>query len=105
MEAYSTKAVASMTQAEINDEKLLDAFFEQLCEIGKWHTFWTSEAPKELIINPDIIQKLSRLDGFYQRQELRAEVTASAPVVRYFNLDFGIVTIIDDWDEKYLHFE
>lgn len=83
----------------------LDEFFAHINELGKWFTHYTSEEPKRLFINPEIIAKMSRVEGFYQRKELMGIVPAHAPIVRYFRLDCGVVTIVDDWEEKFLHYE
>jgi hypothetical protein len=83
----------------------LDRFFRELNEFGLIFHHYVGKAPSTLVINPDIVAGLSRVEGFYQRPELRAMVTASAPVVRYFKLDFGVVTLVDDWEEQFLHYE
>lgn len=94
-----------MVDKSVEAKQTLDKFFRHLNELGKWYTHYTSEVPKNLIINPDIVAAMSKVEGFYQRSELQASVTAFSPVVRYFKLDFGVVMLIDDWDEKFLHFE
>jgi hypothetical protein len=83
----------------------MDAFFKQIAELETHYTYWTNEVPKRLVINPDIIGKLARIPGFYQRPELQSEVTLHAPVVRYLKLANTVVTLQEDYDEKYLHFE
>ena len=83
----------------------LDDFFRRLTELGEWYTEQTGVVPNELAVNPDIIGKLSKIEGFYQRPELRGMVTAHAPVVRYMTLDFGVVMLVDDWSEDFLRFE
>lgn len=94
----------------MDDQELLDRFFTDLNQLMEDYMFWTEEKPKMLAINPGIVSKLSRLRGFYERPELRALVPAHAPVVRYFRLitsegEEVVVTLYDDWQEKYLHFE
>jgi len=66
---------------------------------------WASVLPKTLVINPEIIRALSKVIGFYQRQELKAEVTTYSPIVRYFKLTNTVVTIQEDFDELFFHFE
>ena len=83
----------------------LDDFFAHLNQLGKWYVHYTSETPRELYINPQIVAQMASVEGFYQRPELEGKVPAHAPVVRYFKLDFGIVMLVDDWEEKFLHFE
>lgn len=83
----------------------LDSFFLELNELGKWYTHFVGTPPTLLVINPDIVAALSRIEGFYQREELQAMVTAHAPVVRHFKLDGGIVRLVDDYEEKFLHFD
>jgi hypothetical protein len=83
----------------------LDMFFTQLKALSEAYVMWTSEAPKTLVINPDIVMQLSKVAGFYQRPELTAQVTAHSPIVRHFKLDFGVVLIREDWEEKFYHFE
>jgi hypothetical protein len=83
----------------------LATFFEQLLALESFFVDWTDEVPKLLVINPAIIGALAKVEGFYQRPELRAEVTMHAPVVRYIKLKYSIVTIQEDYDEIFLHFE
>lgn len=84
----------------------LEEFFGDVNRFGHDFIQWTDEVPKLLVINPDIIAKLSRLPGFYERPEVKnTEVTAHSPVIRRLNLDFSVVEIYEDWDEKFLHFE
>lgn len=83
----------------------LGEFFQHLNTLGHMFTHYTSEAPKSLFINPDIVGHMSRIEGFYQRPELGTEVSAHAPIIRYFKLEFGVVLIVEDWEEKFLHFE
>lgn len=89
--------------------KLMDDFFLNMLAQAVAFTHWVDGLPKLLIINPDIIGKLSRIKGFYERPELRALVPAHAPVVRYIRLvlpqEEVILKIIDDWDETFYHFE
>jgi hypothetical protein len=90
----------------LTDKEILQEFFDDLNRFGQDYIQWTKELPKTLVVNPDIIGKLSRLDGFYQREEIKnVEVTAASPVVRRMNLAFGIVFLDEDWDEKFMHFE
>jgi hypothetical protein len=90
----------------LTDKEILTEFFDDLNRFGQDYIQWTKELPKTLVVNPDIIGKLSRLDGFYQRDEIKnVEVTAASPVVRRMNLAFGIVFLDEDWDEKFMHFE
>lgn len=86
-------------------KQILDKFFSHLNELGKWYIHYTSEVPTRLIINPEIVAQMAKVEGFYQRPELQGKVTAYAPVVRYFVLDFGVVMLVDDYEEKFLHFE
>jgi hypothetical protein len=83
----------------------LDKFFAHLNELGKWYTYYTSEVPTKVIVNPDIVAQMAKVEGFFQRPELQGMVTAYAPVVRWLKLDFGMVLIVDDWSEKFLHYE
>lgn len=83
----------------------LNSFFEQLEHHAAAYVEWTSEVPKIFVVNPDIIGRLSREEGFFQRPELRALVPAHSPMVRYIRLNVGVVTIREDWDEKFYHFE
>lgn len=95
-----------MVDKSIEAKKTLDDFFAHLNELGIWYEHYTSEVPKFLAINPDIVKQMAKVEGFYQREELSGgQVTAYAPVVRYFKLKFGIVRLVDDWGEKFLHFE
>jgi len=87
------------------EKELLDRFFTDLTQFMENYIFWTSEVPKTLVINPDIIGKLSRMEGFYEREELKSLVPAHAPVVRYFRLKYGVVELYEDYEEKFLHFE
>jgi hypothetical protein len=89
----------------IEAKRTLDEFFAHLNELGHWYTHYTSEVPALLAINPDIVRQMAQVEGFYQRDELQGFVTAHAPVVRYFKLKFGVVRLVDDWEEKFLHFE
>lgn len=89
----------------LSPKEQLDQFFNRLDNLGKWYCESTSEVPKNLFVNPAIIGKLARLDGFYQRPELAGIVPAHAPLVRYFKLSFGVVLLVDDYEEKFLHFD
>lgn len=84
---------------------MLDRFFTQLKELLAHYREWTEEVPKKLVINPDILRKLAKIEGFYQRPELQGEITAHSPVVRYFKLGEIVVLLDEDWAEKFLHFE
>lgn len=94
-----------MAEKSPEAKKTLDDFFTHLGELGKWYIHYTSEVPTKMFVNPEIIAKMAKVEGFYQRPELQGIVTAYAPVVRYFKLDFGVVMLVDDWEEKFLHFE
>lgn len=89
----------------VDDKDLLDKFFDQLREHEDHYIYWTDEVPKKIVVNPAIIQRLSRITGFYQRPELQGQVTTHAPVIRYIKLVHTVVTIVEDYDEKFLHFE
>jgi hypothetical protein len=84
---------------------LLDRFFSELNSISASYQHWSGQVPKNLIISPVILQKLSKETGFFQRPELRSEVTAYAPVISRMILHCGVVQLIEDFDENYLHFE
>lgn len=94
-----------MVDKSAEAKKTLDDFFTHINELRKWFTHYTHEVPKRLFINPEIVAQMSRVEGFYQRAELGGIVPAYAPVVRYFKLDECVVTLVDDWEEKFLHFE
>lgn len=83
----------------------LDAFFNQLRELVTHYIHWTEEVPKKLVINPEIVGRLARVTGFYQRPELRSEVTTYAPIVRYFKIGETVLTLQEDYEEKFLHLE
>lgn len=83
----------------------LVAFFIQLEDLELYYIEWVGEVPKLLVINPDIVGALSKVEGFYQRPELQAEITLYAPVVRYLKLRHCVVTLQEDYDELFLHFE
>jgi hypothetical protein len=90
----------------VDAKKTLDDFFAHLNELGQWYTYYTSEVPKLLNVNPDIVRQMAQVEGFYQREEVQSgQVTAHAPIVRYFKLKFGVIRLVDDWEEKFLHFE
>lgn len=80
-------------------------FFDELKQLEAQYIKWTGELPKRLVISPEIIRSLSRVEGFYQRPELKAEVTAYSPMVRYFKLNQCVVTLAEDYEEKFIHFE
>lgn len=95
-----------MVDKSIEAKKTLDDFFAHLNELGQWYTHYTNEVPTRLNINPDIVKQMAKVEGFYQREEVRSgQVTAHAPVVRYLKLKFGVIMLVDDWDERFLHFE
>ena len=89
---------------ELTPEDMLD-FFNLLKAMETNYTYWTGVLPKKLIISFDILRRLSKVTGFYQRPELKAEVTAFSPIVRYFRLTHGVVTIQEDYEELFFHFE
>lgn len=90
-----------------NDEHttVLQKFFNDLAKLAVDYIYWVGEPPKLLCINPEILARLSREPGFFQRPELQTEVTTHAPVVSRMQFDFGTVQIYERWEEKYLHFE
>lgn len=92
-----------------NEQIAMHLFFQGLRDHAIQFILWTSEAPTRLVINPDIIGRLSRVEGFYQREELKSLVPANAPVVRNIRIPLPggelIVEIYDDYDEKFFHFE
>lgn len=94
-----------MVDKSAEAKKTLDDFFGHLNELRKWYQHYTSEVPSKLCINPDIVAQMAKVEGFYQREELGGIVSAYAPVVRYFKLQDCVVMIVDDWEEKFLHFE
>lgn len=94
-----------MAIKDIEAKQQLTDFFAHLNELGKWYIHYTSEVPKYLAMNPDIMAQMAKVEGFYQRPELAGIVSAHSPIIRYFKLDFGVVMITDDWAEKFLHFE
>lgn len=85
--------------------KEMDEFFTDLKKLEEQYIRWTGELPKRLVISPAIIRSLSRVEGFYHRPELQSEVTAYAPIVRYFKLKQCVVTLAEDYEEKFIHFE
>lgn len=87
------------------DAEMLDQFFGEMEQHSDAYKLWTGEVPKTLVINPEIVGKLSRFEGFYQRKELKALVPAHAPVVRNLRLAHGVVFILEDLDEPFYHFE
>lgn len=89
----------------MSNEVDIESFFLHVKELAHWFKYWTEEYPKEIVINPDIIGKLSRVDGFYEREEVKTQVDQHTRMIRRFSLDFGTVLIIEDWEEKFLHFE
>jgi hypothetical protein len=85
-------------------ETLNKFFVPMLAHANAYHA-WTNELPKTIVINPDILVALAKTEGFYQRPELAAMVSAHSPIVRYFKLPMCVVMIREDWDEKFYHFE
>lgn len=95
-----------MADKSAEAKKTLDEFFAHLNELGEWYKYYTDEVPKTLCINPDIVKQMAVVEGFYQREEVSSgQVTAYAPIVRYFKLKFGVILLVDDWEEKFLHYE
>lgn len=94
-----------MVDKSTEAKRQLDDFFKHLNQLGKWYIHYVGEPPKQLFISPEIIAQMAKVEGFYQRPELEGKVPAYAPVVRYFKLDFGVIMLVDDWEEKFLHFE
>lgn len=88
-----------------NPEAQLDRFFQPLTANAMNFAEWTGQLPNKLVINPQIMQKLSRIDGFYQRRELSGQVSAHSPIIRYINVGIAVVTLQDDWGEVFYHFE
>lgn len=80
-------------------------FFSYLDSTADVFYEWLGKEPKLLVINPDIIGALSRVEGFFQSEYLQAEVPAHAPIIRYFKLKLGVVTIYESYTEKFMHFE
>lgn len=83
----------------------MDDFFKLLKASEINFEWWTGVLPKKLVIGSEIIRKLSKVTGFYQRPELKAEVTSYSPIVRFFKLTHTVVTIQEDYDELFFHFE
>lgn len=95
----------SMTENVNKEKNLLDQFFADLQTTAKSYCYWVKQVPENLYINPEILAKLSKIEGFYQRPELQVQVSAHAPIVRYINLkDVGVVFIVEDYSEKFFHF-
>lgn len=90
---------------ELTPREELEEFFFHLNTMGLIYKKYTSEVPTKIFVNPEVIAKMSKVDGFYQREELKGIVPAHTPIVRYFKLAFGVVMLVDDWEEKFLHFE
>jgi hypothetical protein len=88
-----------------NNKQELDAFFLPMIAHAEAFTQWTDKLPKYLIINPDILTRLSRIEGFYQRPEVASMVSAHAPIVRYFKLPMCTVMIHESPEEDFYHFE
>ena len=85
--------------------KDMDDFFALLKAAEITFEWWTGIIPKRLILSSTILRQLSKVPGFYQRPELKAEVTAYAPIVRHFKLEHTVVIIQEDYDELFFHFE
>lgn len=96
------KLIAKAQESAANQ---LDFFFHEMENHNLSYYHWTGQTPKTLVVNPEIIGHLSRIEGFYQREELRALVPAYAPVVRNIRLSHGVVFIQEDIDEPFYHFE
>jgi uncharacterized protein YihD (DUF1040 family) len=87
------------------DKQDMEDFFTHLVDLEAHFTYWTGNKPKKLVISSEILRKLSKVTGFYQRPELRSEVTAYSPVVRYFTLKNCVVTLQEDYEEPFMHLE
>jgi len=94
-----------LNEKELLTPENMEDFFNLLKATETNYVYWTGVLPKKLIISFDILKKLSKVTGFYQRPELKAEVTAFSPIVRYFRLTHGVVTIQEDYEELFFHFE
>lgn len=90
---------------DLEPKELLDKFFTPMLLHAEAYIGWTKEVPKTLVINPLILMELAKTPGFYQRPELAAQVSAHVPIVRYIKLPKCVVTIREDWDERFYHFE
>lgn len=90
-----------------SDREILDEFFAYLRETVDMYEQWVNRQPAKLFINPEIMRKLSKLEGFYQRPEVRsAEVTAHAPMVRRFRVnEHTVLTIYEAASESFLRIE
>ena len=82
----------------------LNDFFVHIKELGKHYKQWAGAYPTKIFISPRILMKLSNIEGFYQREELRTQATTYAPVIHKMDLGWGVVYIIEDWEEQFLHF-
>lgn len=90
----------------MDDKWLLDRFFSRLRDFYEWYRESIGRDPKWLIMSPVTLQKLSRMEGFFQRPELGTEVTLYAPVVRRLKVTPEVVVeIVEDPIEPFLHFE
>lgn len=89
------------------DQQILDEFFGYLQKTVEMYERWIRETPSRIFINSAVMQQLSKLEGFYQRPEVRStEVTAFAPMVRRFKVnDRVVLTIFDRPDEPFLRVE
>lgn len=83
----------------------LDRFFYHLYTFGFYQFVMTGEYPKRLHINPVVLRDLSNVPGFFQREELRTEVTTHSPVISRIRLPWGVVTIREDYEEPFMHLE
>lgn len=90
---------------ELSPQEQLDKFFGRLDEFGRYQQEMIGAYPKRLHINPEILRKLSKTEGFFQREELRTEVTTHSPIISRMKFPWGVVTIREDYEEPFLHFE
>lgn len=88
-----------------DDSAQLDNFFTKLGEFGQYQKDMVGEYPKRLHISPLVLLKLSKLHGFFQREELRTEVTDHSPIVSRMKFSWGVVAIREDGEEMFLHYE
>lgn len=94
-----------MADKSVEAKQEMDEFFTMLISLSEDYKKWVGKYPNSLVINPDIVGKLSRVEGFYQRQELGTEVSLHAPLIRFFKLKDIVVLLIEDYDEQFLHFD
>lgn len=83
----------------------LDQFFNRLAEFGEYQYKMVGTYPKRVHIAPPILLALSRIPGFFQREELRTEATEFSRVVSRIKFSWGVVHIREDPGEVFLHFE